>query len=63
MANLAQPHDRLFKALLSHPETAGALLREYLPAEIVTLLAPGNPELVSETFISQELRPFYSDRV
>ncbi|MBF0612993.1 MAG: Rpn family recombination-promoting nuclease/putative transposase [Magnetococcales bacterium] len=63
MTNLPQPHDRLFKALLSHPETAGALLREYLPAPIVALLTPDNPELVSETFVSQELRPVYSDRV
>ncbi|MBF0611008.1 MAG: Rpn family recombination-promoting nuclease/putative transposase [Magnetococcales bacterium] len=63
MTNLSQPHDRLFKALMSHPETAGALLREYLPPAIVALLAPGNPELASETFVSQELLPFYSDRV
>ncbi|NGZ07212.1 MAG: Rpn family recombination-promoting nuclease/putative transposase, partial [Magnetococcales bacterium] len=45
MTDLAQPHDRLFKALVSHPETAGALLREYLPKEIVELLAPDDPEL------------------
>ncbi|MBF0182182.1 MAG: Rpn family recombination-promoting nuclease/putative transposase [Magnetococcales bacterium] len=61
MTDLAQPHDRLFKALVSHPETAGALLREYLPKEIVALLAPGNPEPVPGTFVSQELQPYYSD--
>ncbi|MBF0439618.1 MAG: Rpn family recombination-promoting nuclease/putative transposase [Magnetococcales bacterium] len=63
MTELAQPHDRLFKALMSHSETAGALLREYLPKEIVALLAPGPPELMPGSFVSQELRPYYSDRL
>ncbi|MBF0626192.1 MAG: Rpn family recombination-promoting nuclease/putative transposase [Magnetococcales bacterium] len=49
MLDLAQPHDRLFKALLSHPETAGALLREHLPPAIVALLANEPPEPVEGT--------------
>ncbi|GAB0057898.1 Recombination-promoting nuclease RpnE [Candidatus Magnetaquicoccaceae bacterium FCR-1] len=63
MSDLFQPHDRLFKALVSNPETAGALLREYLPQEIVALLAPGDPELEPGSFVSQELQPYYSDRL
>ncbi|MBF0615054.1 MAG: Rpn family recombination-promoting nuclease/putative transposase, partial [Magnetococcales bacterium] len=63
MTDLSQPHDRLFKALVSHPETAGALLREYLPKEIVELLAPDDPELMPGSFVSQELQPYYSDRL
>ncbi|MBF0438676.1 MAG: Rpn family recombination-promoting nuclease/putative transposase, partial [Magnetococcales bacterium] len=63
MTELTQPHDRLFKALISTPESAGALLREYMPKEIVALLAPEEPELVPGSFVSEELRPFYSDRM
>ncbi len=48
---------------MSNLETAGALLREYLPKEIVALLAPGNPEPVPDTFVSQELQPYYSDKL
>ncbi|NGZ06681.1 MAG: hypothetical protein G8237_10025 [Magnetococcales bacterium] len=61
MTDLTQPHDKLFKMLLSDPEHAGALLREQLPAPIVALLAPGNPELVPGSFLSPELRPHFSD--
>ncbi|MBF0272135.1 MAG: Rpn family recombination-promoting nuclease/putative transposase [Magnetococcales bacterium] len=39
MSEISQPHDRLFKALLSSPDTAGALLRERLPPEVAELLA------------------------
>ncbi|MBF0178999.1 MAG: Rpn family recombination-promoting nuclease/putative transposase [Magnetococcales bacterium] len=63
MIELAQPHDRLFKALMSDLGTAGALLREFLPKEIVTLLAPDDPEPVPGSFVSQELLPFYSDKL
>ncbi|MBF0439535.1 MAG: Rpn family recombination-promoting nuclease/putative transposase, partial [Magnetococcales bacterium] len=48
---------------MSNPETAGALLREYLPKEIVALLSPEYPELIPGSFVSQELRPYYSDRL
>ncbi|MBF0141564.1 MAG: Rpn family recombination-promoting nuclease/putative transposase [Magnetococcales bacterium] len=50
MSDLTQPHDRLFKALMSHPETAGALLSEYLPEEISALLAPLPPQFVEGSF-------------
>ena len=38
MTDPTQPHDKLFKGLLDQPGTAGALLRERLPAEISSLL-------------------------
>ena len=63
MSEISQPHDRLFKALLSTPETAGALLREYLPHEVVRLLAPEPPQLVEGSFVEENLRPYYSDRL
>ncbi|MBF0426544.1 MAG: Rpn family recombination-promoting nuclease/putative transposase [Magnetococcales bacterium] len=63
MNDLTQPHDRLFKALVSHPETAGALLREYLPEEISSLLAPTPPQFVEGSFVDEELRGYLSDRL
>lgn len=46
MSDMAQPHDRFLKALLSDPDKAGTLLRERLPREIADLLSPEPPELV-----------------
>ncbi|MBF0418615.1 MAG: Rpn family recombination-promoting nuclease/putative transposase [Magnetococcales bacterium] len=63
MSDLTQPHDRLFKALMSHPETAGALLHEYLPEEISSLLAPLPPQFVDGSFVDEELRGYLSDRM
>ncbi|MBF0185422.1 MAG: Rpn family recombination-promoting nuclease/putative transposase [Magnetococcales bacterium] len=53
MSEIFQPHDRLFKALLSCPETAGAFLREYLPPEISRLLAAQPPQLVEGSFVGR----------
>ncbi|MEO5332706.1 MAG: Rpn family recombination-promoting nuclease/putative transposase [Magnetococcus sp. YQC-5] len=63
MNEISQPHDRLFRTLLSTPETAGALLREYLPPEVSRLLAPEPPQLVDGTFVEETLRPYFSDRL
>lgn len=63
MSEITQPHDRLFKALLSTPETAGALLQEYLPSEVARLLSPEPPKLVEGSFVEENLRPYYSDRL
>ena len=63
MNEIAQPHDRLFKALMSHPETAGAFLRESLPPEVSRLLVPEPPQLVEGSFVEERLRPYYSDRL
>ncbi|MBF0627150.1 MAG: Rpn family recombination-promoting nuclease/putative transposase [Magnetococcales bacterium] len=60
---IAQPHDRLIKVLLSHPETVGYFLRENLPAEIVAQLAPELPELVEGSFVPDALSLFLSDRL
>ena len=56
-------HDGFFKALMEEPGTAGALLRERLPEEVVRHLAPGEPELVDGSFIDEELRESRSDRL
>ncbi|MEO5334246.1 MAG: Rpn family recombination-promoting nuclease/putative transposase [Magnetococcus sp. YQC-5] len=48
---------------MSHPETAGAFLRESLPPEVSRLLVPEPPQLVEGSFIEERLRPYYSDRL
>ena len=44
----ATPHDALFRALVSNPARAGALLTEYLPREVADLLDPGIPPVAVE---------------
>ena len=63
MSEPTQPHDKLFKGLLDQPGTAGALLRERLPPEIVALLADDPPELVDGEFVDEALRGSQSDRL
>ncbi|MEO5341333.1 MAG: Rpn family recombination-promoting nuclease/putative transposase, partial [Magnetococcus sp. MYC-9] len=63
MHEISQPHDLLFKALMSHPETAGTFLRESLPPEVASLLAPEPPQLVEGSFVEERLRPYFSDRL
>lgn len=62
MSEPTQPHDKLFKGLLDQPGTAGALLRERMPPEIVALLADDPPELVDGEFVDKVLRGSQSDR-
>ena len=46
------PHDALFRALVSNPRHAGALLMEYLPGPVADLLDPDSPpEPVEGSFI------------
>ncbi|MBF0462074.1 MAG: Rpn family recombination-promoting nuclease/putative transposase [Magnetococcales bacterium] len=63
MNEITQPHDRLFKAIMSHPETAGAFLRESLPPEVAQLLVPEPPQPVEGSFVEERLRPYFSDRL
>lgn len=58
-----QRHDQFFQTLFDKPGTAGTLLRERLPAEVVALLADEPPELVPGTFVSQRLRAYRTDRL
>ncbi|MEO5369525.1 MAG: Rpn family recombination-promoting nuclease/putative transposase [Magnetococcus sp. DMHC-1] len=63
MIDLLHPHDRLVKVLLLQPESAGYLLRERLPPPVTAILAPGDPELVDGSFVSDELSAYFSDRL
>nr|VFK19203.1 MAG: conserved hypothetical protein (putative transposase or invertase) [Candidatus Kentron sp. LPFa] len=63
MDNIPQAHDRFLKELLSHPERAGALLRERLPDEIARFLSSEPPELVDASFVDERLHGHLSDRL
>lgn len=55
-------HDRFFRALMERPNTAGALLRERLPRAIADELV-GDPVLVEGSFLDEQMRSSYSDRL
>ena len=49
------PHDALFRALVSNPARAGALLSEYLPREVAGLLDPDTPpEAMEGSFVDAD---------
>ena len=51
----ATPHDALFRALVSEPARATALLAEYLPPEVAPLLDPETtPEAVEGSFVDED---------
>ncbi|CAK0775990.1 transposase [uncultured Gammaproteobacteria bacterium] len=63
MTEPTQPHDKLFKGLLDQPGTAGALLRERLPPEVVVLLTDDPPELEDGEYVDEALCGSQSDRL
>ena len=49
------PHDALFRALVSNPRRAGALLADYLPREVAGLLGPDTPpEAMEGSFVDAD---------
>ncbi len=51
----ATPHDALFRALVSDPARASALLADYLPPEVAGLLDPDTPpEAVEGSFVDED---------
>jgi predicted transposase YdaD len=63
MTDVAQPHDRFFKTLLSDPRQAGTLLRERLPKAIAECFSEEPPVLVDGTFVDKELSSHLTDRL
>ncbi|MBF0563290.1 MAG: Rpn family recombination-promoting nuclease/putative transposase [Alphaproteobacteria bacterium] len=63
MTRVIQRHDQFFQRLLGKPGTAGALLRERLPAEVAKLLVDEPPELMPGSFVSRRLRGYRTDRL
>jgi predicted transposase/invertase (TIGR01784 family) len=63
LTELARAHDKFFKALMSFPQAAAALLRERLPPALAELLADGPPEILDSVFVNEELQELFSDRL
>jgi hypothetical protein len=61
MADIAQPHDRFFKAPMASPDAANALFRERLPRELVEELTDAPPEPVETTFVDSRLKRSSAD--
>jgi hypothetical protein len=61
MADIAQPHDRFFKALMASPGAANALFRERLPRRLVQELADAPPEPVGAELIDARLQSSSAD--
>jgi predicted transposase YdaD len=56
-------HDALVKTLLDDPGVADALLRERLPAEVVALLGEAPAERLPDSFLDDELKESFLDRM
>ena len=55
MKRTTTPHDALFRALVSNPRRAVALLRDHLPNEIAALLdLDSPPDLIEGSFVDGE---------
>ena len=59
--NTSTPHDGLFKAFLTKPDTAKDMLETHLPAHLQTLCDLSTLKLESGSFLEDGLRPYYSD--
>jgi len=61
MAELSNPHDKLFRALLCDPERARDFLRDHLPNAVSGRLAPDLPEILDGSFVDEALSGSQSD--
>ena len=57
----ATPHDELFRALVSDPGRAAALIRDHLPDRVVGLLTDAMPVPLDGSFVDEALRGSQSD--
>ena len=59
--SIHQPHDKLFKAAFSNPETAAAFLRTHLPQSLADALQWNALELHPGSFVDEQLRGSEAD--
>jgi predicted transposase YdaD len=59
--DIHQPHDKLFRAAFSDPETAAAFLQAYLDAELVALVDWGSLHVEAGTFIDAQMKSSAAD--
>ena len=61
MADLPNPHDKFFRALLSDPDRAHDFLRDHLPNSIAGRLTNDPPEIMEGSFVDEALAGSQSD--
>ena len=61
--DIAHPHDRFMKDMLSRPDRAGLLLRERLPEAVTRYLFDDPPEPMQDSFVDERLGQHFSDRL
>lgn len=60
-SSVHQPHDKIVKKILSHPETARDILTLYLPQEILSIIDLNHLKLQKDSFIDDEHRANATD--
>lgn len=61
MTEATTPHDAIFKAFLSRPETARDFIEIHLPPSLVKLCNLDTLHLESSSFVEENLRQYYND--
>jgi predicted transposase/invertase (TIGR01784 family) len=61
MDKITNPHDKFFKEVFTHQETAEDFLANYLPTEVVGLLDLDSLECSKDTYIDKNLEAYFSD--
>ena len=59
--NITNSHDKLFKETWSNKVNAKSFLENYLPEKILNITDLDSLELCKDSFISKNLKEFYSD--
>lgn len=57
------PHDRFFKKIMGEKEQAVSFIENYLPEAIVKEMKLDSLDLLKDTFVSEDLKEFYSDLI
>ena len=61
MADLPNPHDKFFRAVLSDPDRAHDFLRDHLPNSVAGRLTNDPPEIIEGSFVDEALAGSQSD--
>ena len=61
MADIANPHDKFFKEVLSREEIARDFMIHYLPSDVVDLFDMTSLEIRKDSFVDNTLKEYFSD--
>jgi predicted transposase/invertase (TIGR01784 family) len=63
MEKIPNPHDRLFKDVLSRKDAARDFLSNYLPRDLLPHIDLDTLEILKDSFVQDDLREYFSDLV